>query len=91
MHFDLWTCLAERILVGEEYCESSASTQEKLDLESVDVWVMGRLVVVEHQIQGVCGRADEKDLEDCIVGGIGEGPEEILSGLISDEQGNASV
>lgn len=40
---------------------------------------MGRLEVVEHEVYGVCGGADENDLKDSVVQRIGvvEGPKEV--------------
>jgi hypothetical protein len=35
------------------------------------------LVVVEHEIDSVGGRRDEDDLENSVVGRVGEGPEDI--------------
>lgn len=40
---------------------------------------MGRFEVVEHEVHGVCGCADEDDLEDGVVQRIGvvEGPQKV--------------
>lgn len=40
---------------------------------------MGRLEVVEHEVNGICGRADEDDLEYGVVQRVGvvEGPQEV--------------
>jgi hypothetical protein len=37
---------------------------------------VGRFEIVEHKVYGVCGRADEDNLEDSVVEGLGlvEGP-----------------
>lgn len=47
------TDLGEFIAIGKENGEDGASTKQVLDFEGVDVWIVGRFVVVDHQIHGV--------------------------------------
>jgi hypothetical protein len=59
-----------------------------LHLECVEIWVVGGLVVVEHEVDGVRGGADEDDLEDGVVERAGrvEGPEKVdVSRHVYDE------
>jgi hypothetical protein len=50
-----------------------------LHLEGIEIGVVGGLVVVKHQVNGVRGSADEDDLENGVVERLGlvEGPEKI--------------
>lgn len=50
-----------------------------MDLEGIDIRVMRGLVVIQHQIDGVCRGANEDDLEGGVVEGAGveSGPEEV--------------
>ena len=71
--------LGDRVLVGEEDGHDGGEGEEVLHLEGVVVRVVRGLVVVEHEVDDVDGRADEEDLEGCVVEGGGqvEGPEEV--------------
>jgi hypothetical protein len=82
------THLGQRVFVRKQYREHRACTNQILHLERVQVRIVGGLVVVEHQINGVCGSADEDDLEDGVVECRGrvEGPEEVyVSRYVYDE------
>ena len=71
--------LGEAVFVREQYRQHSASADEILHLEGIEVGVVGGLVVVEHQVDGVRGSADKDDLEDGVVERLGlvEGPQKI--------------
>ncbi len=71
--------LARRIDVGKEHRQHGARSKQILDLERVLIRVMCRLVVVEHEVNCVCGSSDEHDLEDGVieVSDLVEGPQEI--------------
>jgi len=57
-----------------------------LDAECIDVGVVSWLVCCGHQVDCVGGAAYEEDLEDGVVGAIGEGPEEIeVASYVDDE------
>lgn len=71
------TNLGESVIVGEQQCQDHADSKQVLDLEGIDIGIMSRLVVVEHEVDDVGGRADEKQLECGQVKRIGEGPEQI--------------
>jgi hypothetical protein len=49
---------------------------------------VGWFVVVEHEVYGVCGRADEDNFEDGVVkrSGLVEGPQEINVSCEVDNQ-----
>jgi hypothetical protein len=57
------TNLRKTIAVGEEQRQNRTDPKEVLDLECVEIGIMGRLVVVEHQINDVGGGSDEQELE----------------------------
>lgn len=57
--------------------EQRAEPEEVLDLESVDVGIMRGFVVVEHQVDDVCRRANEQDLECRVVQRVRESPEQV--------------
>lgn len=61
--------------MGEQQCQDHADSKQVLDLEGIDIGVMSRLVIVEHEVDDVGGRADEKQLECGQVQRIGQGPE----------------
>ena len=73
------THLCERVAVRKQYRQHCTSADEILHLEGIEIGVVGRLVVVEHEVDGVRGTADEDDLEDGVVERFGqvEGPEKI--------------
>jgi hypothetical protein len=45
--------------------------------------VVGRAVVVEHQVERVAGGGEVEEFEDCVPGGVGEGPEYVWQGAVS--------
>lgn len=47
----------------EEKGQDSADSKEVLDLECIDIWVMGGLVVVQHEIDDVARGSNEEELE----------------------------
>lgn len=50
-------------MVREEDGEDGAASNQVLHFKSVEVGVMSRLVVVQHEVDCVCGAADEDNLE----------------------------
>lgn len=67
------------VLVREQHRQYCAEGQQVLYFECVKVRVVGRLEVVEHEVYGIRGCADEDDLEDGVVQrmGVVEGPEKV--------------
>lgn len=57
------TNLGETVVVREEKGQDSADSKEVLDLECIDIWVMGGLVVVQHEIDDVARGSNEEELE----------------------------
>jgi hypothetical protein len=54
--------------------------------ESVDVGIVSGFVGCCHEINGVAGGTEEEELEGCVVGAVGEGPEDIeVAGGVYDE------
>lgn len=49
--------------MGEEQGQDGTDSKKVLDLESIEVWVMGRLVVVEHEVNDVPRGTDKEELE----------------------------
>ena len=49
--------------MGEENRKHRADSQEVLDLESIDVGVVGWFVIVKHQIDDIGRGANEEKLE----------------------------
>lgn len=45
--------------------------------EGVEVGIVGRFVPRGHKVDGVSGRGKEEELEDSVVQGVGESPEEV--------------
>ncbi len=56
---------------GEDESHESGAAEEILDLESVDVGVVGGLVRIGHEVDDVALGADEEDLEDKVVQAVG--------------------
>lgn len=48
---------------GEEQRQNHTDPKKVLDFERIDIGIMGRLVVVEHQINDVGRGSDEQELE----------------------------
>lgn len=73
------THLCECVLVREQYRQNCAGSNEVLYFEGIEIGVVGRLVVVKHQVDGVRGAADKDDLEDGVVERFRqvEGPEKV--------------
>lgn len=57
------TNLGKTIVVREENGQDSTNSKKVLDLERIDIWVMGGLVVVQHEINYIARRSDEEELE----------------------------
>lgn len=57
--------------------EDRADSQKVLNLEGVNVRVVGGLVIVQHEVDNVAGGADEEELEGGEVKRIEESPEQI--------------
>lgn len=47
----------------KEQSQNRADSKEILNLECIEVGVMGRLVIVEHEVNDVPGGANEEKLE----------------------------
>jgi hypothetical protein len=76
--------LGGSVFVGEYDGENGGGSEEVFGAESVLVRVVGRLVIVEHQVNDVGLGGDEDDLK----GGVPErkgrvGPQEIWRGMLS--------
>lgn len=56
----------ELIAVWEKDGYDSAPTKEVLDLEGIDVWIVSRFVVIEHQVNDVGLGSKKKDLEGSV-------------------------
>jgi hypothetical protein len=69
--------LGEAVIGGEDQSEESAEPEKVLHFECIDVGVVRRLIVVQHEVDDIRRGADEQDLEGGIVQGVGERPEEI--------------
>lgn len=65
------------IVVGKENGQDCADTQEVLDLEGVEIGIMCRLEIVEHEVDDVTRGTDEEKLEGREIQRICESPEEI--------------
>lgn len=67
-------------LVWEDDSEDGGGARQVGDAEGVEVRIEGGLVVVQHHVKSIGGRAEEDDLENCVPRAVGEGPEEICDG-----------
>lgn len=65
--------LRKLVFVGEYDAQNSTSCDQVLNSECVEVGVVGRFVVVEHQIDDI-GRSSNKDELEC---GVPQAPEGI--------------
>lgn len=65
------------VFVGEDGGEDRGAAEQVAHFEGVEVGVVGGLVVVQHQVQGVGAGGDEDDFQDGVPCRIGEGPEDI--------------
>jgi hypothetical protein len=75
------TNLRETIVVWEEDRKHCADPKEVLNLESIEIRIMRRFVIVEHEVNDVGRRADKKELECGEVQRLGECPEEVWRGV----------
>lgn len=57
------TNLGEMVVVRKEQGQDGADPKEVLDLERIEIGVVSRLVVVEHEVYDVSGGTDEEELE----------------------------
>jgi len=71
------TNLGETVVVREEKGQDGTDPKKVLDLECIDIGVMGRLVVVQHEIDNVARRSNEEELEGSEVQRVGKGPEKV--------------
>lgn len=71
--------LIHSVFIWKQDRQHRARAQQVLDLECIQVRVMSRLIIVQHQVYGIRRRRDEDDLEDGVIERIGfiEGPEQI--------------
>jgi hypothetical protein len=63
--------------VWEEDCKHCADSKEVLNLKSIEIRIMRRFVIVEHEVDDVGRGADKKKLECGEVQRLGECPEEV--------------
>lgn len=49
--------------MGEEQGQNCADSKEILNLESIEIGIVRRLVIVEHEVNDVSRGADEEKLE----------------------------
>ena len=70
------TYLGEGVVVWKHDRQQCAYSNQVLHLERVQVRVVGRFVVIQHEVHGIGGGADEDNLEDGVVQHLGlvEGP-----------------
>lgn len=73
--------LRNRVLVWKEYCKYCATTQKVAYFKRVEIGVVRRFVVVQHEVECIRGRGEEDDLEHSVPGRVGERPEEICQGI----------
>ena len=59
--------LYDLVFVREDDGEDAGGAEQVLDFEGVEVGVLGRFVVVEHQVQGVGLSAEEEEFEDVVI------------------------
>ena len=72
------TDFCDFVFVGEEDGDDGGAAEEVFDFEGVDVGVLGRFVVIEHEVEGVGLGGEEEELENGVVEGSGgEGPEDV--------------
>lgn len=69
--------LRETVIVREEKSQDGTDSKKVLDLERIDIGVMGGLVVVQHEIDNVARGSNEEELEGGEVERLGESPEEV--------------
>ncbi|RDW88112.1 hypothetical protein BP6252_00144 [Coleophoma cylindrospora] len=79
---DLRGCVRIRV----DQCQHQRAAEQVLHAEGVQVGIVRRLVRCGHQVDGVAGAGEEEELEDGVVGAVGEGPEEIEVPRHVDEQ-----
>lgn len=75
--------LSHIVLVWEQHSEHQASAQEILYFEGIDARVMGGLIIVEHEIDGIGRRSEEHQLEGGVPCRVGKSPEDIFAELAS--------
>ena len=63
--------LGNGVLVGEENSENTGASEQVLDLEGIDVGIVGGLVGVGHEVDDVSLGTDEHDLEEQVVETVG--------------------
>lgn len=64
------------VLVWEQNGENGASSNQVLYFERVEIRVVGWLVVVEHEVDGICRAANKDNLEEGVPQALGRvGPE----------------
>lgn len=64
-------------LVWEDDGQNSGTTQQVGYTERIEVRIMSWLVVVQHDVESICGRTQEDDLEDGVPRTVCKGPENI--------------
>ena len=84
--------LSQLVAIGKEDPEHPRGGEQVLHLEGVDVGVVGRAVVGQHEVEGVGLGGEEEEFEGRVVEGAGcEGPEDVWAkgGPVSDDWGGS--
>lgn len=61
------TNLGRSVLLRKEHGQHSTESKKVLHFKRIRVGVVGRLVVVEHQVNRVRGGTEEENLEESII------------------------
>lgn len=56
-----------RPFIRKENAQQGAAAEQILHLEGVQIHVVRRSIVVQHEVDGVGGRAEEEELEEGVV------------------------
>lgn len=71
------TDLRNSVVMWEKQGKQSAEPEEIVNFECVEVGIMSWLVVIKHEIDDVCRRTYEQDLEGSVVERLRETPKQI--------------
>lgn len=58
--------LRKLVFVGEQDAQNSTSCDQVLDSEGIEIGIVGRFVVVEHQVDDVGGGSNKDELEGSV-------------------------
>ena len=53
------TDLCDLVSVREQNRQERATAQQVLHLQGINVWIMRRFIVIQHEIYGICLRTEE--------------------------------